>query len=116
MYPEEEGIFGHAGNGRIRGDIHPESRLPQRRRVEAVQRDHDDVVVTGLLLEIDEGLGPGTSGLVHRNQRPGREVMLLYDGLHQPRHLVGPAAGTRHDHEFNRLSWLPVGGMSRPGE
>src|SRR5688500_13316265 len=56
---------------------------------------------------MQETFGAGAAGLVDHDERSRRELVLVADAGHQPRHLIGAAAGTRRNHKLDRLGGLP---------
>ena len=79
----------------------------ERRREEVGQGDDDRVGVALLALDVEEALRARAARLVHDDERPRRELVLLGDARDQARHLVGAAAGARRDHELDRAWSAP---------
>ena len=107
VHPEQERVEGHASDrGELR-HVDAELLLDDRRGVEAVEGDHDHMVVTFLALQVPKGFGPRAAGLVDGDERARREVLFLDQTLPHAGHLVGTAAGPGHDDEFDGLPRLP---------
>ena len=101
--PQQKRIEGHAADRRKGADIDAEIRILQRGCIEAVERDHDDMVIAAFILEITQGLCAGTTRLIDRDKRLVGEVILLDNALHQPGHLVSATARSSH---YDKLDWL----------
>src|SRR5690606_33825140 len=94
-------------------DVDAERRLAQRGGVEAVQGEHDRVIVTLLALHVDKRLGARAARLVDRRHRNRSELVLRDDALEEANRLVRAAALAGHDDELDRLLRLPGEGLRR---
>src|SRR5690606_11898054 len=108
-HPQEERIERHARDRRELGYVDAQVLVDDRGGVEAVQRHQDGVIVTRLVLQVAQRFGARTARLVDRDERPWRKVLFLDQALHQSGYLIGPAAGSGHDDELDRLLRLPLG-------
>src|SRR5207245_8976617 len=106
--PVDELVERHAG---VRGEVAPAERHArvEWRREQIRERDDDRVVVALLALDVEEALRASAAGLVHDDDRAGRELVLLGDAGDQARHLVGATAGPGGHDELDRLRRLPGG-------
>ncbi len=106
VHPEDELVERQPRDGR---QVLPVERHAgvKRRREEIRQRDDDRVGVTGLPLHVREALGARAARLVHHDQGPRRELVLLHQGRDQARHLVRASSRSGGYDELDRLGRLP---------
>ena len=85
----------------------PSLRLAQRCSEKAVEGNHHHIRIASVGFHELQCITAGISGHVDRFDGDRRHFLVVYDLDEPSRHLVGAAAFTCHDDQFDRFFWIP---------